>query len=388
MNKSHRKILLKHRLDLTTDLEPNEVMQYLYQEDILTENDVELIKGGRTRKEKVELLLDTIPRKGPKAFNAFVSSLKRENGTKHLADLLDVRAPPASAVDSVDSWTPSQTTSSPLTKRTNDNNDTYSMKNNPRGLCLIFNNREFLNDLSERVGSDVDARNLQHLFASLKFNVRMVNNASADKMKEIVNEVAEMDHSGTDCLVTCLLSHGTSGNIYGSDGELIPVSDLLHPLIACEKNSELISKPRLFFIQACRVLKPVVVGAARKEISPSYEVIIHDQSESSFQPADVTLHANDATKLLMQETATPSQANIVMSYSTLPGEVAWRNLETGSWFIDAVVDVFKSYASSEDVVSMLIRVNNAVAARVSAAAGAKQIPAPIITLTKKLYFKG
>lgn len=98
MNKSHRKILLKHRLDLTTDLEPNEVMQYLYQEDILTENDVELIKGGRTRIEKVELLLDTIPRKGPKAFNAFVSSLKRENGTKHLADLLDVRAPPASAV--------------------------------------------------------------------------------------------------------------------------------------------------------------------------------------------------------------------------------------------------------------------------------------------------
>ena len=98
MNKSHRKVLLKHRVDLTKDLEPNEVMQYLYQEDILTENDVELIKGGRTRKERAELFLDTIPRKGPKAFDAFISSLKRENGTKHLAELLHVKAPPASTV--------------------------------------------------------------------------------------------------------------------------------------------------------------------------------------------------------------------------------------------------------------------------------------------------
>ena len=98
MNKSHRRVLLKHRVDLTKDLEPNEVMQYLYQEDILTENDVELIKGGRTRKERVELLLDTIPRKGPKAFDAFISSLKREIGTKHLAELLHVKAPAAPAV--------------------------------------------------------------------------------------------------------------------------------------------------------------------------------------------------------------------------------------------------------------------------------------------------
>ena len=290
--------------------------------------------------------------------------------------------------DSVDSGTWNQRKSSSLAKSTNDTNEMYPMKNNPRGLCLILNNREFLNDLPERAGSDIDARNLQLLFASLKFKVRIVNNAFAEKMKDIVNEVAEMDHSETDCLVTCLLSHGTSGNIYGSDGELIPVSDLLHPLITCEKNSELISKPRLFFIQACRVSKTVVSGAARKDISPSYEVIVHDQAkESPIQPADITEDAKDATTLLIQETATPSQANIVMSYSTLPGEVAWRNVETGSWFIDAVVQVFKSYASSEDVVSMLIRVNNAVASRVSSASGAKQIPAPIITLTKKLYLR-
>ena len=288
----------------------------------------------------------------------------------------------------MDSGTRNQTRSSPLTKSSNDPNDMYRMKNNPRGLCLIFNNREFLNDLPERAGSDIDARNLQHLFASLKFKIRIVNNAFAEQMKDILNEVAEMDHSETDCLIICLLSHGTSGNIYGSDGELIPVSDLLRPLITCEKNSELISKPRLFFIQACRVSKPVVAGAARKDISPSYEVIVHDQAtESSIQHADVTEDAEDATKLLIQETATPSQANIVMSYSTLPGEVAWRNVETGSWFIDALVQVFDSYASSEDVVSMLIRVNSAVAARVSSSSGAKQIPAPIITLTKKLYLR-
>ena len=88
MLKIHRKILLKNRSDLVRDMEPNGLTSYLYQSEILSENDVDLIKAERTRKARAEFFLDTLPRKGPKAFDAFIESLKLENSTKHLAELL------------------------------------------------------------------------------------------------------------------------------------------------------------------------------------------------------------------------------------------------------------------------------------------------------------
>ncbi len=88
MLKSHRKILLKNRVDLVRDLEPNDLVNFLYQDDILSENDVELLKAESTRKKRAEMFLDLIPRKGPKAFDAFIESLRQENGTKHLAEAL------------------------------------------------------------------------------------------------------------------------------------------------------------------------------------------------------------------------------------------------------------------------------------------------------------
>ena len=75
-------------MDIVKDLDVNNILSYLYQERILSENDVELIKAEKTRKSRTELLLDTVPRKGPKAFAGFVDSLNRQNSTKHLAEML------------------------------------------------------------------------------------------------------------------------------------------------------------------------------------------------------------------------------------------------------------------------------------------------------------
>ena len=88
MDKTHKRILLQRRLDLINDLEIDFILSYLFQEEILTDDDVELIKYERTRKSRAECLLDTIPRKGPKAFQTFVNGLKMNAGSKHLAEML------------------------------------------------------------------------------------------------------------------------------------------------------------------------------------------------------------------------------------------------------------------------------------------------------------
>ena len=88
MEKNHRHILLKTRLELVNDLDVNHISSYLYQEEILTEDDYESVTAEKTRKARAEFLLDTIPRKGPRAFGVFVKGLEVNDGSKHLAKML------------------------------------------------------------------------------------------------------------------------------------------------------------------------------------------------------------------------------------------------------------------------------------------------------------
>jgi len=87
MNKEHRMLLRKNRMALITDLEPKFVVNYLYQEGIFSENDAEMARNPhKTRQERAEIILDTIPRRGPNAFDAFYKALLLSQS--HLAFLL------------------------------------------------------------------------------------------------------------------------------------------------------------------------------------------------------------------------------------------------------------------------------------------------------------
>lgn len=93
MNKEHRNILRKNRLALVEDIEPRIIINFLFQEGIFSDNDLELVNSLSTRHDKVEKILDTLPRRGPKAFNAFHEALNSNGSQRHLADLLYPRAP-------------------------------------------------------------------------------------------------------------------------------------------------------------------------------------------------------------------------------------------------------------------------------------------------------
>ncbi|RUS87336.1 hypothetical protein EGW08_004878, partial [Elysia chlorotica] len=61
----------------------------------------------------------------------------------------------------------------------------------------------------------------------------------------------------------------------------------------------------------------------------------------------------------------PSMSDMLVCYPTLTGYYAWRNRARGSWYIEAIVQVFMRYAKCEDVCAMLNRVNQLVSKKVS-----------------------
>ena len=88
MEKKHRDILRRKRVQLVDDLEPKQLLNYLLQEEALTDNDAETIKVEPTRSSQAEKLLDILPRRGPKAFGVFCDALESSVGQRHLVLLL------------------------------------------------------------------------------------------------------------------------------------------------------------------------------------------------------------------------------------------------------------------------------------------------------------
>ncbi|KAF7701811.1 death domain-containing protein CRADD [Silurus meridionalis] len=79
MERKHRALLQAHRLLLCDQLVVDDtIVHYLYQENILTENQVEEIQSQKSNRNKTLLLLRFLPTRGPNAFNAFVQSLEQD----------------------------------------------------------------------------------------------------------------------------------------------------------------------------------------------------------------------------------------------------------------------------------------------------------------------
>ena len=257
----------------------------------------------------------------------------------------------------------------------------YSMKCKPHGWCLIVNNVDF-EHLNRRGGSDLDAQKLEDLFTQLQYKVKMVRNQTSKQLKETLFQFATLDdHRAADSMVVCLLSHGLEGQIYGIDGVLVSIPDLL-ALFNGYMAKDLVGKPKLFFIQACRGSDFDHGADMTDGARTAGDLRMKRTAEQLLNAAFPT----DKVETFVEPETLPAEADTLVAYSTVPGYVSWSNLQKGSWFVQAIVDVFSAYAHEEDVVSMLVRVNGKVAREFESFNRKKQIPAPVIMLTKKVFF--
>ena len=80
----YERALRKCRLKIVKQLDVKDVMDYLRQEDIFSENEQEEIYAVTTRRDRASVFIDRLTSKGPKAFDVFCSALR--DGYDWLAD--------------------------------------------------------------------------------------------------------------------------------------------------------------------------------------------------------------------------------------------------------------------------------------------------------------
>ena len=82
--------------------------------------------------------------------------------------------------------------------------ETYNMNHRRRGNALIFNHKNFdprLDHLKTRNGTDVDRDNLQMTLRQLDFDVKVYNDCSFKEIEQVLEELANDDHSDADCVL-------------------------------------------------------------------------------------------------------------------------------------------------------------------------------------------
>ena len=249
----------------------------------------------------------------------------------------------------------------------------------PRGIALIINNKLFVDNPEHgrqppRHGSEEDVHQLKELFGALEFEVHISENRTK---REMLNEVDffayEKDHSDYDCFVLWLMSHGRSGEVFGSDGFPLPI-ETIKDMLSNASCATLRGKPKLLFVQACRGDKEdegvnVVTNACG---SPSVQM--------PFPCPDSPI---DPTKSPSSERIA-GQTDFLTAYSTVEGYVSYRYPSIGSNFVRAVVNVFREYVAHDHLVNLLTKVIKRVSEM--ELAEFKQAPQFETTLVKELWF--
>ncbi|XP_021411054.2 caspase-10 [Lonchura striata] len=241
----------------------------------------------------------------------------------------------------------------------------YKMDGPHRGFCLIINNVNF--GSSQRMGSYKDAEQLERVFTWLGLDVRTRTNLTSG---EIINLMKtwqhEQDHKDRNCFICCILSHGKSGAIFGTDYRPVSIRMLMSHFTA-KQCPQLAAKPKLFFIQACqgdKIQDPVYVYSD----GPTPDL-------SSMQE-----------RVSLSESI-PEEADFLLGMATVDGCVSFRHVQEGSWYIQALCSKLQLLVPrGEDILSILTQVNEDVARRESPSGEKKQMPQPAYTLRRKFIF--
>ncbi|NXB83799.1 CASPA protein, partial [Vidua chalybeata] len=241
----------------------------------------------------------------------------------------------------------------------------YKMDGPHRGFCLIINNVNFSS--SQRKGSCKDAEQLERVFTWLGLDVRTYTDLTSGEIINLMETWQHMqDHKDRNCFICCILSHGKSGAICGTDDRPVSIRVLTSHFTA-KQCPQLAAKPKLFFIQAC-------------------------QGDKIQHPVNVDTDGPTPDLSSMQERVSlsesiPEEADFLLGMATVDGYVSFRHTEEGSWYIQALCSKLQLLVPrGEDILSILTQVNEDVARRDSPSGTKKQMPQPAYTLRRKFIF--
>ncbi|XP_013415815.1 interferon-induced helicase C domain-containing protein 1 isoform X2 [Lingula anatina] len=251
----------------------------------------------------------------------------------------------------------------------------YKNTSSPRGRVLVINNKKF-DGKRDRRGTEHDVAMLEKLFTGLHYQVVVKHDLKAQEIKDALREESQNPvHESLDSFVFVILSHGDKGIVYGTDLKFVKYQEIFS-FFNNKSCPGLRGKPKLFFIQACQGKKRDEGAICTDEGESEEEEETDSPGAENTVCVDAEAYGNDIR---------PTNSDRLVAKATTEEYVSYREAKKGTWFIQAIVDVFSKLSCQEDVVSMFTQVNSHVS-RLSTPKNQKQMSEVTHTLCKKMYF--
>uniref|UniRef100_A0A4W2FNV0 Caspase-9 n=1 Tax=Bos indicus x Bos taurus TaxID=30522 RepID=A0A4W2FNV0_BOBOX len=410
MNEADRLLLRRYRVRLVGELQVASLWDALLSRELFTPDMIEDIQraGSGSRRDQARQLILDLETRGSQALPLFISCLE-DTGQDTLASLLKTSRQAAKQSKpsqgklapvvlgpeelwpaklrpevlrpevprAVDAGSGGFTDVCPQDRAKGNADLAYVLNADPCGHCLIINNVNFCREsgLRARTGSNIDCERMRRRFHLLQFVVEVKCDLTAKQMVQALMQLARQDHSALDCCVVVILSHGCQashlqfpGAVYGTDGCPVSVERIVNTFNGTGCPS-LRGKPKLFFIQAC--------GGEQKDHGFEVESTSpEDKTPSSDPEADATPFQEGPRSIDEPDAVSslPTPSDILVSYSTFPGFVSWRDPKSGSWYIETLDSIFEQWAHCEDLQTLLLRVR--LLEGVSSPGGVSRAPSP------------
>ncbi|XP_041378466.1 caspase-2-like isoform X3 [Gigantopelta aegis] len=413
MDDQHREILRRNRSAIIREIHDIGTIVYALEENgVITNNMLEDIMAESTPTDKKREMLNILSKRGPKAFDKFYEILDN-NKEGSAADILKPelseqrkaeeerklaavgRAKACVPLDDDDdydlpeTWPDMNRLSEDVTvkvceksgqmyerfiRSNTDSGQTYKHQSKPRGLALVINNEKFElpkkngSNLADRHGTNIDQSTVSQLLEQLGYTVCIRKDLTAEKMLSTVNEFSQLDHSLLDSFILFILSHGEKQGICGVDGKLVQKEEIIGAFNGkdCPKLS---GKPKLFFFQACQGHKfhhgaPIAsaepVSSSSGSDPDNMEHTLKKMKDLKLNKTSSDESRDDTVADIKVETSVPAGGDVFIASATIPDYLSYRDEKKGTWFIQAIVYIFKNFAHKEDISKLMTKVNRLV----------------------------
>ncbi|KAL5282783.1 CASPL2 family protein [Megaselia abdita] len=291
-------------------------------------NDTQSIRNNWNNTNSNNIINNNIPRsvapRRPSTSSSLKPSSRKENGSLHLNLVAESITPEESIYQRPK-----------VNGITKPKIEQYLMNKRKKGVLLLVNITKFECDVErERRGAQYDTTNLVDLFGKLDFDIFKYEDITKDQFQNVLTKLLDSDYcKQTQCFVMALMSHGQmidkkDAYVTFFDNQREQVHNIMENF--SNKNcSALIKKPKILFFPFCR--------------GESIDIGVPDLRN------DETEH--DA--LLMKNPNLPTFSDMLICYGSLPGFVTNREPLEGSWYINALYDVFLNYAQDTHIEDML-----------------------------------
>ncbi|XP_053169830.1 caspase a-like [Scomber japonicus] len=219
-------------------------------------------------------------------------------------------------------------------------------------VALLITNIKFKNKDYNRRSADIDEQNMEQLLKALKYKVVKYTNLTGKEIEEAVKEFSkhpQLEH--TDSVFVVIMSHGEKTAVHGvnfdgnkedKEQDKFPIDDIFTHLNT-ENCPDLQDKPKIIIIEASSGGKK---GGVLVSNNPSIHPTVETDNIQELHPSPrVGEKDTQADRLGLAH----REKHFLCFRSSTPDTVSYRHPDTGSYFIQYIVEVLNTFACKDHI---------------------------------------